>query len=479
MDADNDLMDYSLWDLYEMESSFQSGDHSGSTLKKDVVVQHNGLNDRKHGRGIRRFLMIQTHQERLVDRFPINEQNQKERSQKVRDFFKSRSIHDVQSPIIQIIEEKSGQDIDPAFEKLKRFSNFLDWGMKKYPAKHYAVILWGHGEGWLKKGSKGSVHLGGEQLALALKSTYIKTLESKKKIDNFIADSCYMMGAELSFEVAPFVKYISGSSQVQSYLGIPYRRLFYEINNKYPSIAHAKNDKYNLKERFQKIDESEKLAITLPILMRATVQSNGLQGRLDQALPGVKPKEFFTFSSLDTDHLQLLRSRLEAFAKEVMDYILEKPKESSIRSLSIVNTLFDSPLYRSKLQTRDLGAFIKSSLFHFRNTPLEKKSPHTKLLSIQAQNTFIALDKAIVWTEFSHRRYNDGLKYNITTSFDEDSGFRAVGFWFPRNHEQYQKELSSFQNTSFFKYNTFPYSTDPEDQKSNWQKMMELIFKSI
>lgn len=27
-------------------------------------------------------------------------------------------------------------------------TDFVDWGMKKFPAKHYMLIIWGHGQGW-------------------------------------------------------------------------------------------------------------------------------------------------------------------------------------------------------------------------------------------------------------------------------------------------------------------------------------------
>ena len=33
----------------------------------------------------------------------------------------------------------------------KKLTEFVKWGMEKFPAKHYLVDVWNHGNGWEKK----------------------------------------------------------------------------------------------------------------------------------------------------------------------------------------------------------------------------------------------------------------------------------------------------------------------------------------
>ena len=104
--GDNDLARFGLIDINEMEKV-------GSTDEVDIVVQFDG--SEKYSPGASKSVRL--HIERDNDSLNIN------------------------SPVVDKLGEVNmGQK--------KTFAKFVKWGVKKYPAKKYAVVLWNHGNGW-------------------------------------------------------------------------------------------------------------------------------------------------------------------------------------------------------------------------------------------------------------------------------------------------------------------------------------------
>jgi len=124
MAADNsDLSPYALWDLSEMEANM--GGMAASTDRADLLVQVDTLKTD----GIFRFHMFETENE--FDPSLGHEH------------FSNQTVFDVHSPVVAEFDENL-----PQKDALYRF---LQWGMRSYPAEHYMVVLWGHGQTWKPK----------------------------------------------------------------------------------------------------------------------------------------------------------------------------------------------------------------------------------------------------------------------------------------------------------------------------------------
>jgi hypothetical protein len=134
-------------------------------------------------------------------------------------------------PVLQGLIEKSmgagnladigEQDMGSA-DNLKKF---VEWGMKNYPAEHYALVMWDHGAGF-----KGSMvddeteHIiKNHDLAAALEDV-AKTTGKKMDIINW--NACLMQQAEVGYELRNAASYMVGSQEVEAGLRIPIPGLF-------------------------------------------------------------------------------------------------------------------------------------------------------------------------------------------------------------------------------------------------------------
>lgn len=107
----------------------------------------------------------------------------------------------------------------------KHLVDFAKWGMKNYPAKHYALIVWNHGSGWVT--SKGMFVNKGISYDFETKN-HISTPELGAamreigKVDILAYDACLMQMAELLYEVKDYADYVVGSEETVPGLGFPY-----------------------------------------------------------------------------------------------------------------------------------------------------------------------------------------------------------------------------------------------------------------
>ncbi len=150
----------------------------------------------------------------------------------------------------------------------KCLSDFIQWGVKNYPAKHYLLVLWNHGQGWDDTDIyAGERHRSLRRLATgpvqhALFHTPIRrTLEKassdhtaraillddnakdfldnhemkkvladtakllKRKLDVFGTDACLMSMAEVSYQIHESANYMVASEQTEPGEGWPYNTI--------------------------------------------------------------------------------------------------------------------------------------------------------------------------------------------------------------------------------------------------------------
>ena len=119
--------------------------------------------------------------------------------------------------------------------------DFVQWGIKTYPADHYCLVVWNHGAGWRsakvptsnRVSSHGQTGRGvsyDDEFMVNGYSSHIDTIDlpaaidmgSGRKWDLLTFDSSLMQMAEVSYEVRDKASYIVGSEESPPGEGYPY-----------------------------------------------------------------------------------------------------------------------------------------------------------------------------------------------------------------------------------------------------------------
>jgi len=118
----------------------------------------------------------------------------------------------------------------------KNLVDFIHWGVKNYPAKHYFIDVWDHGSGWHSLQNKNNSLRNFRPLDISLDENTgnsISTLQLGKaladaaqfmghKVDLYASDACLMGMAEIAHEVSDSVAVYGGSEEVEAAAGWPY-----------------------------------------------------------------------------------------------------------------------------------------------------------------------------------------------------------------------------------------------------------------
>ena len=109
--------------------------------------------------------------------------------------------------------------------------DFILWGINNYPADHYAVIVWDHGNSWYKKSfstkdfsfddtdNDDSIGIANGELRTALGAVY---LQLGKNLDIFGIDACISQTLTLSGEVYDYTDYLIASEDYEPWDGWSY-----------------------------------------------------------------------------------------------------------------------------------------------------------------------------------------------------------------------------------------------------------------
>ncbi len=142
---------------------------------------------------------------------------------------KDNNTSKISSPIVKDLGKTNMGD-------WKELVKFVTWAKKNYPAKHYALIVWNYGSGWLegnpvKEISKGISYddetgnnIDTPQLA--------KALSQMGKIDIYASDACLMQMASVVYEIGTSVDYIIGSEETEPGRGYTYDKFLGALKSK-------------------------------------------------------------------------------------------------------------------------------------------------------------------------------------------------------------------------------------------------------
>ena len=204
-------------DMIEMEKA-------GSSENFNIVVQAD-FNSKQWNRGALRAFHndIPDNVRSNVSRFLI----QKNTSD-------SRKPQLVSKPIEIIPEEEANMD-DPEV-----LQDFIDWGLKKYPADRYGLVFWNHGNQW--RGYGGDKDNGSKKVSGVLKTSQIneairKSLEknNKNKLDFISFDTCLMGGVEILVDFWNLCDVFFACSELDYQDGWDYYKTLNYLK-KYPNI---------------------------------------------------------------------------------------------------------------------------------------------------------------------------------------------------------------------------------------------------
>lgn len=184
MDGDNNLEQYAVDDLNEMEAV-------GSTEKVNIVVQ--------------------------FDRHPGYDNTNGDWTNTKR-YYVTKDINGYDSVITSSEITNMGEVNmgDP-----NELTSFVNWAKTNYPADHYLLVLWDHGSGWkgIPQPLRGVCtdetdgdELSIKEVAAALKSV---TCSGDCPLDIVGFDACFMGMVEVDYEILPFAHYRVGSEEYE------------------------------------------------------------------------------------------------------------------------------------------------------------------------------------------------------------------------------------------------------------------------
>lgn len=180
MNSDNDLYRFSFMNMMQMEKV-------GSTDAINIVVQQDPAP-----------------RDKLTTRFYVTKNPNPNPTQ---------GRLDITSQVVQTLPETD-------MGNPQTLADFLTWGVKNYPAKKYAVIIWNHGNGWqgVSFDDNPNSYLTMPELRQGLEA--MNTAISQQRgisrsmapmIDILNFDACIMSTLEVAYEMKDVAKYMVGS----------------------------------------------------------------------------------------------------------------------------------------------------------------------------------------------------------------------------------------------------------------------------
>ena len=136
----------------------------------------------------------------------------------------------VQKGNLKLVNNKLGNH---SMGKQSTLQDFLVWGVKTYPAKKYAVILWDHGSGakgfGYDENNLSDPSLTINEISGALKGA---TAASKKKFELVGFDACLMANVETATGIKNYASYLVGSEELEPGHGWDYTSALQALNKK-------------------------------------------------------------------------------------------------------------------------------------------------------------------------------------------------------------------------------------------------------
>jgi hypothetical protein len=215
---------------------------------------------------------------------------------------------------------------------------FVKWAQGAYPAKHYMLIVWNHGAGWIKgrgmevtRGisydDQSGNHITTPQLGLMMKAI--------GKIDVIGTDACLMQMPEVNYEIKDYVDYIVASEETEPGDGYTYNTFLGPVVAKPTMTAkevgaqavNAYADHYGTQDHTQSLVDAAAMNGFMPLVnnfVKAAMAANE-KALIKTAMSGAQAyayaenKDMWHFLSLYAASSK--DANVKATAKTLQDYI--------------------------------------------------------------------------------------------------------------------------------------------------------------
>lgn len=149
---------------------------------------------------------------------------------------RNRKVHS--APVEELPNQDHG---DPA-----TLRDFLRWGMERYPARHYLVVVGDHGKGFLGTGFD-------ERHEGTLELPELREALQGNAPDVLVMDACLMSQLEVAHELKDSAGFLVGSEEIIGQDGLPHVAILDWLR------AHPKCDPRELAEAVVELSESDQL----------------------------------------------------------------------------------------------------------------------------------------------------------------------------------------------------------------------------
>ncbi len=143
--------------------------------------------------------------------------------------YDSMSLTNVNQSIKSTVVQDLGAGVDMGASNT--LAGFVSWAKGRFPADHYALVMWDHGSGWYSPGTRlmsprpRAISID-EETDNYLTTPDLRNAMAGQTVDIFAYDACLMQGAENLIELADKADYIIGSSENTPGPGYPYHTVF-------------------------------------------------------------------------------------------------------------------------------------------------------------------------------------------------------------------------------------------------------------
>jgi hypothetical protein len=119
----------------------------------------------------------------------------------------------------QLVQDM-GQNIDMG--DWRELRNFVAWSQQRYPADHYALVIWNHGAGWRPTKAAGSNRIRQFPRSVSIDDStnneiqiwqLPQALDVTPKLDMVIFDASLMQMTEVAYEMRNSAQYVVGSEE--------------------------------------------------------------------------------------------------------------------------------------------------------------------------------------------------------------------------------------------------------------------------
>lgn len=196
----------------------------------------------------------------------------------------------------------------PDGSRSSTLADFVAWGLRRYPADHYALLLWDHGFAWqgcCEDESANRQHLSLDSIAAGVSSGLAAA--GVRRLDLIAFDQCLMSEFEVALALSPWAKVFVASADMEPASGFDYAAVLDALaappNNDPAAVGTRIADAYAQAERQAQFPSYTLSVLDLDALPALATAVDALAGALlDDSAQGREPWPAVARASAGADH---------------------------------------------------------------------------------------------------------------------------------------------------------------------------------